>query len=84
MLLQQCLARKIPLSNQDQELLKRKVEYCVDSYKPFKSVDFAGLQELLQKDCYKSLRLPSSANKSPLLFWCHNASGYPVMSETVR
>jgi hypothetical protein len=43
------MARKIPLSNEDQELLKSKeVDYCVDGYKSFKAVDFAGLHELLQ------------------------------------
>jgi hypothetical protein len=49
MLLQQYLTRTMPNSNQDQELLKRKeVEYCVDGYKSFKSVEHTELHGLLQ------------------------------------
>jgi hypothetical protein len=47
--LSQCMAQKPQLSKSDQSLLKRKeVEYCVDGYHSFKSVQQSAFVNLLQ------------------------------------
>lgn len=47
--LQQCMTCKPNMSKKDQLILKRKqVEYCVDGYHSFRSVEHKGLIELLQ------------------------------------
>jgi hypothetical protein len=43
------VSRKWQVSNHDIELLKRKeVEYCIDGYHSFRSVEHSGLLSLLQ------------------------------------
>ena len=48
-LIEQCLVKKLSLSQQERESIKKKlVGYCVDGYQSFRAVEHRGLHDVLQ------------------------------------